>query len=375
MDNTDSKRILLSGGGTGGSVTPLLVIASALREEDVNTDLLFVGTEKGPEKNLVTSYKLKGQSIRFQEIPAGKLRRYFSWKNFTDIYNIARAFFVSLKLLGQEKPDIILSAGGFVSVPLAYAAYFKGVPVIIHQQDVRPGLANKLMAKVAKVITTTFETSVIHYGKHAVWTGNPMPKENSDEEVRQTLKKFGLNNEKPLLLITGGGTGSMAINEIVYESLNGLLPTFQIFHLTGKDKAPTGELKLKLDAYVGYKWKDMVSSQDMFSLMQASSLIVSRCGLGTLTEISALKKPAILIPMPNSHQEDNANLFKEKEAALVMEQKDLNSIKFVSLIKDVFQDKNKLNALKENVSLIMKKNATSEITSLINGLIEKQRIS
>ena len=154
-----NKKIMLSGGGTGGSVTPLLSLAEELIKEDKDIDLSFVGAKNGPEKELIAGFK--GKEIRFLTLPSGKLRRYFSAANFFDIFKIIGAFFKSLAVLRQERPAIVISAGSFVSVPLVWAAACRRIPILIHQQDIRPGLANKLMAPFARVITVTFEKSLI----------------------------------------------------------------------------------------------------------------------------------------------------------------------------------------------------------------------
>ena len=169
------KKIIFSGGGSGGPVTPLLAVASFLERHD-KFELLFVGTHDGPERELIMK-----AGFNFVSISSGKMRRYFSWQNFSDVFKIIQGFFDAWKLIGQERPNIIVSAGAFVSVPLAFAAYLRRVPVIIHQQDIRAGLANKLMAPVAKVVTVTFERSLRSYGSRAKWIGNPfMEVENNN---------------------------------------------------------------------------------------------------------------------------------------------------------------------------------------------------
>lgn len=372
LNENKIKKVILSGGGTGGSVTPLLAVAKTLRQKSPAIKIIFVGTKTGPEKELLSSFKLPGETISFLTIPAGKLRRYFSVQNITDIYQIIKAFFVSLKLLQKEKPDLIFSAGGFVSVPLAYAAYLKNIPVIIHQQDVRPGLANRLMAKVARNISTTFEKSLTDYGARAVCLGNPAPEKLSQDSVDVVKEKYSLVNDKPILLITGGGTGSSLINQLSYQSIATLEREFQIMHLTGKGKAPNSSELALIENHSDYHWREIISSQDLFALMQASSLVVSRCGLGTLTELAVLNKPAILIPIFKSHQEDNANVFQKSNAAIVLEQNKIDVEIFSQTIINLFSDKAKMTELSDNISRIIKPGADESLANLILEVIEKK---
>jgi len=365
INELKTKKIMLSGGGTGGSVTPLLVLAKKLRQKKENLDIVFVGTKNGPEKKMVLDYFVPGKAINFIAIPSGKLRRYLSWINFIDIFRVIAAFFVSWRVLSQEKPGLLICAGGFVSVPLAYASYIKRIPIVIHQQDVRPGLANRLMAKTAKLVTTTFSKSLADYGDKAQWLGNPAPEQVSEERVAVAKGKYKLTGDKPLLLITGGGTGSVDINNLVYKSLASLVLDFQVMHLTGAGKTPSLEIIKELSKYVDYHWQEIINPDDMFALIQGAAIVVSRCGLATLTELCVLKKAAILIPMPDSHQKDNAAVFQSKEAALVLEQDKLTDETFSKTIKELIADKYKMNQLENNISQVMKRNASEEMANLL----------
>jgi len=363
-------KVMFSGGGTGGSVTPLLVVARKLRQFDNSIDLMFIGTSNGPEKKLVLDYNLPGKPVVFKTIPAGKWRRYLSIKNLIDIFNIIIAFFVSICLLRREKPSVVVSAGGFVSVPLAWAAYILNIPVIIHQQDVRPGLANRLMAKTAKIITVSFEKSLKDYGKKARWIGNPAPDMPSSDKLLEVKKKYRLSENKPILMITGGGTGSEMINRLTWEKAEELVAYFQVFHLTGKGKAPSGDVRVRVNSLKDYHWQEIVNSQDALCLLAAASLVVSRCGLATLTEMCALRKSAILIPIPSSHQEDNAQVFSDNQAAIVLEQNNLTSQKFKDEIMSLFSDQKKMLELSTNIDKIMRKEAASKMVEIIKSLLK-----
>lgn len=209
-------KILFSGGGSGGPVTPLLAVLETMREQNLGElDFLWLGTSNGPEKEMV-----ERENISFRIISGGKLRRYFTYKNFIDLFFIAKGFFESIFIIKKFKPSLVMSAGAFVSVPVVWAAYFFRIPIIIHQQDARPGLANKLMAPFATAITVTFEKSLRDYGKKAVWVGNPIRQDFTKLKLskREASQKFGLRTAKPILAVMGGGTGAVAINDLVLQS-------------------------------------------------------------------------------------------------------------------------------------------------------------
>ncbi|MEI6528853.1 MAG: UDP-N-acetylglucosamine--N-acetylmuramyl-(pentapeptide) pyrophosphoryl-undecaprenol N-acetylglucosamine transferase [Candidatus Falkowbacteria bacterium] len=364
MENIKKRTIMFSGGGTGGPVTPLLAVASELLRDDKNLNLIFVGTKTGPVEELID--KFKDGKIKFITIPSGKLRRYFSWQNFLDLFKIISAFFKSLKVLRSEKPDLVISAGGFVSVPLVWAAAAKKIPILIHQQDMRAGLANKLMAPFARVITVTFEKSLMDYGPRAVLTGNPL-KDISHylQNTVETRNRYGFKIDKPLVMVIGGGTGAVAINNLIAESLPELLLFSQVVHLTGQGKKPIVDIKNN-----NYQNFEFLSQDEVLSLMATSDLIISRCGFGTLTEIATLARPTILIPMPHTHQEDNANLFKSREAAIYLDQTGLTAQKLIEEIQKIISDAKLRGSLSHNISKIMKPDAAQNIAAIIWEMIK-----
>ncbi len=365
MGQENTKKVMLSGGGTGGSVTPLLAVAVELLKEQPDLALVFVGAKQGPEKELVTNFK-EGK-IKFLTIPSGKWRRYLSFSNFFDIFKIIAAFFKSLYILKKENPALVISAGSFVSVPLVFAAACRRIPVLIHQQDIRPGLANKLMAPFARVISVTFEKSLTDYGPRAVLTGNPLKDiSNYQVNVIATRKQYGLAIDKPLLLVIGGGTGAAPINSLIKEALPELLSFCQLVHLVGAGKKPAATLENE-----AYKVFEFLDQSEVLALMASADLIISRCGLGVLTELSALAKPVILIPIPRSHQEENAALFQERDAAIVLKQNDLTAKKLVAEIKGLIADAKLRGSLSHNINKIMKPGAAQNLAALIWEMIKK----
>ncbi len=360
-------KIILSGGGTGGSVTPLLQIYHELRSE---FDFLFVGTYSGLEKDII-----RKEGLNYQAILSGKWRRYFSLKNLVDIFFIFLAFWQSLFLLLKVKPKMIISVGGFVAVPLSWAAWVLGIPNIVHQQDVLPGLANKLMAKTATVVTVTFPEAKKYYGVKAQWIGNLGPDLNNFKfDKNEILDKYQLSNLKlPLIIIMGGGTGSSFLNKLTAESLTELLPISKIIHISG---SVDRDIETKNDRedidYENYLKLEFIDHSDLLVLMSLADIVVSRCGLATLTELSFFKKPAILIPMPNSHQEYNAQEFKDKEAAIILDQKKLNSDNFIKEIKLLLNNNELKNKLSENIFQVIK-NGNQEMVGLIRKIINSKK--
>jgi len=363
MENKAIK-IMFAGGGTGGSVTPLLAVAKKLRTEAPDLELVFVGTKFGPDRELVASWE--GGAINFIPLIAGKWRRYFSFYNFLDLFKIKLAFWQALAILSREKPSAVVSAGSFAAVPLVWAAWFKKIPVLIHQQDVKPGLANKLMAPAARVITVTFEKSLIDYGPKALLVGNPIKDLSGyNAAIKFTKEKYCLDIWRPLVLIIGGSTGATAINQAVFGAAEALTKEAEVVHLTGSGKL-TAAAPVNL---AHYHVLEFLPNEEVLALMAAAKLVVSRAGLGSLTGLSALKKPALVIPMPHSHQEDNAALFLKQNAAAVLEQADLSPAKLAAEVEALLADERRLSELSANIYKIIKPGAAEKIAAVIWEMI------
>ena len=399
--NMEQIKIILSGGGTGGSVAPLLAVAEELTsprpspspgegvasfikgsasperqrgEGKGGFEFLWIGTKSGLEREMVAlagSAPGEKMEIKFKAIAGGKLRRYFSWRNFIDPFLILvglwQAFFIMLKW----RSDLVMTAGSFVSVPVVWAAWILRVPVLVHQQDARPGLANKLMAPFARVVTVTFEESLKDYGKKAVWTGNPtrLRREIPNSKF-QIPNYFNLKKEFPVVLVVGGGTGARAINELVWQSIDELNKFCRIIHITGKDKFPNSRIS-QFPNSQNYKHFDFLNIDQMAEAYAAADVVVSRAGMGVLTELSCLGKPAILIPMPDSHQEENAEIFGEKEAAVVLNQKELAGGQFAKEIEKLVNDKSLREKLNKNISEAIKRGAGERMVKIIEGLLKE----
>ncbi len=350
--------MLFTGGGTGGSLTPLLAVAQEVRRRGGNFECIFWISDGEVERAFV-----EGSQFSWRSMPAGKWRRYFDWKNIRDLFVIGYGFLVSFVLLLQDRPAIVLSAGSFVSVPIVWAAWLLHIPVAIHQQDVRIGLANRLMAPCARLITVTFERSVRGFprSKRVVWIGNPVREEVLHGNKDSLYVQFSLHQEKPLVLVLGGSTGAEALNTLCVQALSRLVQFCNILHVTGQRAVPVGPT----DGYVSVPFL----SGALPDALAAADLVVTRAGLSTLTEVGSLGKASIVIPMPGTHQEENAEYLAGQQAALVLNQPSLTPESFADAVKRVLADHAMRETLQRNIRRTMRPDATARLLELIQPLI------
>ena len=275
------KRIILTGGGTAGHVTPNIALLPRLRE--LQYDIHYIGSYNGMEKQLVEQ-----QGIPYHGISSGKLRRYFSLQNFTDPFRVLKGFSEANRLIKQLKPDVIFSKGGFVSVPVVIAGKKNHVPVIIHESDMTPGLANKICMRTAKKICCNFpETVKLLPADKAVLTGTPIRRELLNGSMDAGFAFTGLSDDKPILLMMGGSTGSRAVNAGLRSALPQLLKEFHVIHLCGKGNLDS---TLAQPGYIQYEY----ISDELKDLFAISDIVLSRAGANAICELLALKKPNIL---------------------------------------------------------------------------------
>ncbi|HOY55806.1 MAG TPA: UDP-N-acetylglucosamine--N-acetylmuramyl-(pentapeptide) pyrophosphoryl-undecaprenol N-acetylglucosamine transferase [bacterium] len=337
-------KILFVGGGTMGSVSPLLAISQKIKAElgqrNESVGFLWLGTKSGPEREVVEK-----NNIRFQVVAAGKLRRYFDWHNVADVFNILVAMWQSFFILIKFRPQVILTAGSFVAVPVAVVGWILGVPIFVHQQDVEVGLANKIMSLLAKKITVALEESVRDFpARKTVLVGNPVrkfPISNFQFPNRSQILNLKFQNTLPTILILGGGTGAVAINELVWQALPELIKFCNLVHITGKNKG-------NIDENENYKQFEFLGDE-IFEAIKMSTLVVSRAGMSALTELAYFSKPTIIIPIPNSHQEKNAKYFQEKNAGVYLRQNELTVEIFVAEIQNLLNDEAKKKDLGKNM--------------------------
>lgn len=354
-------RVLFSGGGTAGPVTPLLAVATKIQEHATDqSDLLWLGTFHGPEKKLVTS-----SSIPFTPIFSGKLRRYLHWRNFVDPFLVLFGFFQALVLLYRFKPDVVVSAGAFVSVPVAWAAWFLRIPVIIHQLDIRKGLANALMSPVATVITVSFEEVMSAFPeKKTVYIGTPIRETILQGDKDRARSAFNLDPALPTIVVLGGGTGSLFLNKLIVASLPELLHFSQVIHITGSGKSvPTIALKERAERYHAFEFV----IDELPNIFAAADVVVSRAGIGTLTELAALGKATMVIPIPDSQQEENAAYFAKRNAIVPLKQKDLSGQSFVEEMKSLLADTDSIRYLEVQIQKLHRREAAAHLQEIIQS--------
>jgi UDP-N-acetylglucosamine--N-acetylmuramyl-(pentapeptide) pyrophosphoryl-undecaprenol N-acetylglucosamine transferase len=319
-------KILCAGGGTLGSVTPLLAVIDELRHSPEPVEVYWFGTSAGPERKLVESYK-----INFMVLSAGKIRRYWSIQNFSDLGRIILGFFEALAWLVNNKVDIVLTAGSFVAVPVGWAAWLWGIPVLIHQQDVRPGLANKLLAPIAARITVSLKESLNDFSAtKTILTGNPVRNIFEKINKNQARTNLGLEQDMFTLAVLGGGTGAEFFNHLLISALPKFNDQIQIIHLTGMGKKNSDNFSPH------YRVLDFTT--DTSNILAAADLVVTRAGMGVLTELATLSKAAIVVPIPHTHQEDNASLLEKNKAAKILNQLSLTPDNFVATVSQLLAD-------------------------------------
>lgn len=311
------KKIIMTGGGSAGHVTPNIALFPELKK--FGYTILYIGSKDGIEKEIIEKEKIK-----YYSISSGKLRRYIDLKNISDPFKVVKGVYQAWKIIRKEKPSIVFSKGGFVSVPVVIGAYLNGVPVIAHESDITPGLANKISAPYCTKICVTFPESLIGIaGKKGVLTGTPIRREIL-EGSRILGKKFcGFTDSKPILLIMGGSLGSKKINESIRSCLDELLLEYNMAHICGK-----GNINEDLVNKNGYCQFEYIG-EELNNVMAAADIVISRAGANAIFEFLALRKPNILIPLSKKSSRGdqilNAESFKKSGYSVVIEEENLNS--------------------------------------------------
>lgn len=311
------KKIVLTGGGSAGHVTPNIALLPALRE--AGYEITYMGSYDGMEKKLVGDF-----SLPYVGISAGKFRRYLDLKNLTDPFRVVKGFAEARKFLKGYRPDVVFSKGGYVAVPVVRAAASLGIPCIIHESDMTPGLANRMCIPVAKKVCCNFpETLHLLPREKAVLTGSPIRAELAQGNKLAGLDMCAFSANKPVILVMGGSLGALRVNKAVRDALPRLLKDFQVVHLCGKDKVDNLLLNTP-----GYRQFEYVKAElkDLFAM---ADLVISRAGANAICELLALKKPNILIPLPASSSRGdqllNAKSFETQGFSIVIQEDDLTT--------------------------------------------------
>ena len=350
------KKIILTGGGTAGHVTPNLALIPSLKALDY--EIRYIGSYQGIEKRLI-----ENDGIPYNGISSGKLRRYLDVKNFSDPFRVLKGYAQALRLIHRYKPDVVFSKGGFVSVPVVLAAKHYKVPVIIHESDMTPGLANKICIPSATKVCCNFpETLKYLPSDKAVLTGSPIRAELLSGDRLAGLSYSHLSADRPVILVIGGSLGSVTVNGVIRRILPRLLKDFQVIHICGK-----GNLDESLIGTAGYVQYEYVDAP-LKHLFAAADLVVSRAGANSICELLALHKPNLLIPLSaaasRGDQILNAKSFGAQGFSKVLEEEALTEDTLYQSIQDLYENRAKYITAMEGSSLT---NAVDTIISLIEN--------
>ncbi len=329
-------KILFTGGGTAGHVMPN--IALIRRFAELGWDISYIGSKNGIEKELIGALP----NVDYYEISSGKLRRYLSIRNLSDPFRVQHGYHQSLRIMRKVQPDVVFSKGGYVSLPVVAAAKnaslfnrSKKIKVIAHESDYTPGLANRLAKQYCDVICVTFEDTLHMIKKcKAVYTGTPIRPELMGGSREKGLSFAGLDGKKPVLLVMGGSTGAQHMNELVRETLDYLLDSFDVIHLCGKGKV---DASVKRDGYVQFEY----ISAELPDLFAAADAVISRAGANAVFELLALKKPSVLIPLPltasRGDQILNAKYFEGRGMAVMIDQDKTSPAELNDAVREVYR--------------------------------------
>ncbi|MCR8658663.1 undecaprenyldiphospho-muramoylpentapeptide beta-N-acetylglucosaminyltransferase [Paenibacillus endoradicis] len=333
-----SRTIVFTGGGSAGHVTGNLVLIPKCAQE--NWKIHYIGSEQGIERKLISDLK----NVTYHPISTGKLRRYFSWNNVTDIFKVIRGIMQSFRLIRNIKPDVIFAKGGFVSVPVVIGAKLNRVPIIIHEPDLNVGLANKLTLPFSNIMTTTFQETAHKYEKqNAVYVGAILKEGFLSNNIR-SLSSYTFASEKPVLLIMGGSQGAQRINAMVTKVLPELLERFYVIHICGKGKIEHSA------AIKGYHCYEFVNDE-LPDLLALADIVVSRAGSSSIMELLTLQKPMLLIPHTNggnrSGQLAQAQYFQQAGFADILLEEEMTEPNFLAAIEQLYENRiNYRNAMK-----------------------------
>ena len=334
------KKIVLTGGGTLGHVTPHLALIPRLKE--AGYEIHYIGTENGMEAPKMRAV----EGIAYHAVKSGKLRRYHDWKNFTDPFRVIAGAFQSARLMGKIKPDVVFSKGGFVAVPVVFGAWLHRIPVLCHESDLTPGLANKLCKPFATRFATTFPECAEALGSKAEMTGTPLRPELFTGSREKGLSLLGFDGKKPVLLMMGGSSGAQSVNACLRQVISELTPDFDIAHICGK-----GNLDAGLEGTPGYKQIEFLDAE-LPDVLACTDLVLSRAGANALCEFQALGRPMLLIPYPKGASRGdqilNAKSLEKRGLCRVLLQENMTPETMVQEIRETWAKRDELTEALRN---------------------------
>ena len=372
-------KVIIAAAGTAGHINPGLAIANKIKEEQKNSEIMFIGTTRGLENDLVprAGYKLKA-------IDAYGLSKELSIANIKNMLKTFKGYFEAKNIIKEFKPDIVIGTGGYICGATISAAHSLKIPTMLHESNAFPGKAVKMLAKKTDTILISFEDakSRIKKAKRIVYTGTPVKikkKEYTIDEKIKIIKEVGLNESKPIVLIFGGSQGAQKINESIIGIIeNKLNKDYQIIWATGPKQYDIIKEKLE-DRNININYVENIKIvpyiYNMEEVMNVADLIVARSGAMTVTEISNLGKPSILVPLPNvsgDHQTYNAKVLENQKAAKIIKNDELNATILNETIKEIILDKNKKEMMGNNALKVSTTNVESKIYEEIERLVKNK---
>ncbi|MCA9349489.1 glycosyltransferase [Candidatus Saccharibacteria bacterium] len=366
-DKRPDCRIVLSGGGTLGSVIPLLALENMVRQERPEVEFSWIITRKGPENEFIRKYyRDNGLELDVYRLATVKLRRYFSLENIRDMIKAPFVLIYTISLLAKLRPDIVITAGGFVSVPVHIAAKFFGIKSWVHQQDVLVGLSNKIMARSANLVTSVFPLDNIS-NQPVEKIGNFISNYQAvaiDEKWHDSIRP-----NLPVILVTGGGLGADRINQLVFGLVDKLSQKANIFHQTGKENY--AQSRAYSHKYPTYHSFQHLARDEFQAILEMADLVVGRGGLSTLTEIATFAKPSIIITKQGHQTEYNAKYLDQLGAIVWIKEEDLDSDKLLKIIEDLIKDQPRRVKLASAVNQSIDIADQDQVTSKIDELLSK----
>ncbi len=368
-------KVFLVGGGTAGHIYPLLAVAEELARVSRHTELLFIGPGSYLEQRLLVE-----RGINFCQVPAGKIRRYFSWWNFVDPFKTGAGIVKALQIFHHEKPDVLFSKGGYAAYPAVLAAKWQKVPVVVHESDIVVGAVNRKSFAWAKKFLVGFP--VQYYPKEiqekAEFVGIPVRQEFqpvTPRQKKQLLKKYGLLENRPVILVFGGSQGALKINQLIWKILPHLLEKNQLIHLTGESWIKEAQ-KIKHGLASAHKlaYHPRGYAEELPELVAMADVVVSRAGATTLAELAMSEKPAIVIPLPSAagdHQRKNAQFYAVREAVEMLEEERLSAFDLLDKIKQILFSQTKREKLTKNIAKLKVKDSARRIAQAIVNAKEK----
>jgi len=369
------KRILITGGGSGGHVYPSIAVLEELRKRDEGK-VRYVYIGAGTEIEDVIRQKVD----RHYTITTGKFRRYFSFKNFTDVFRVPVGFFQSLYHLLRELPDVVFSKGGYVAFPVVVAAWLYRIPIVTHESDAIPGAANRFLGKFSTRIALGYESaSSYFFGRKLRITGNPVPESALEGDAQKARKYFKLTESRPTILVVGGSQGSKLINENISKFLDEILAFSQIIHQTGKKNYDETAKLAAQNAGIkagrrGYHIDAYLNEEETKMAYAVADLVIARAGATTVAEIAANEKVAIFIPLANSandHQRMNAYEIAETGGAIVLEEANLSEHVLMGKLKKALFDEELRKKMKDAIKEFYYPNAAEDIAEEVLSVMKK----